>query len=283
MKNQIFVSLIPILLLLGSCNVSERIVFDEDMGGRYESVIDLSQMMTLGSHARPADPEKETQKMDTLVVFNDILETYRDSIAALPAEQRKKMEALKDMSMQMKMDEENGEMVMIIAKDFKEFKDIERISYDMDAAFDSAKKTTPNGAQATQGPAGEMMSMDKVIYTFTDNTFRRTDPKSLSEHLKDENILSEETKLDLDDLKGTDPNRNEPDEMMKGMMAQMGEELSKSKMKLEYVFPRKVVSVLPEGAVISKDGKTVTFEVDWKTILEGDNRPLENFEVVLED
>lgn len=283
MKHLIYVSLIAVTMLLGSCNVSERIVFNEDMGGRYESVIDLSQMMALGGQRKPADPEKKKQKMDTLVVFNDILETYRDSIATLPAAERKKIESLKDMSMQMKMDEDTGEMVMTIAKDFEQFKDIERIAYDMDAAFDSAKKTTPNGEQASQGPASQMMSMDKVIYTFTDNTFRRTDPKSLSEHLKDEGILSEETKLDLDDLKGNDATSDEPDEMMKGMMAQMGEELSKSKMKLEYVFPRKVVSVSPEGATISEDGKTVTFEVDWKTLLDGNDRVLENFEVVLED
>lgn len=253
------------------------------MGGRYETVIDLSQIMAMGGQSRSADPEKKKEKMDTLVVFNDLLRTHKDSIASLPKIEREKLEALKDMSMQMKMDEEAGEMIMTVAKDFREFRNIERVAYDIEKAFDSAKKTTPGGDQASSGPASSMMSMDKVIYTFTDNTFRRTDPKSLSKHLEDEGILSEKTKLDLDALKENDINSEDPDEMMKGMMAQMGEELSKSKMTLEYVFPRKVISVSPEGAVISEDGKTVTFEVDFKTLMEENSKALENFEVVLEE
>lgn len=282
MKKTVYLLLFLITTLLASCNVQERIVFNEDMGGRYESIIDLSQIMSMGGRTSSADSEKKASKVDTLVVFNDLLETHKDSIAQLPAVEREKLEALKNMSMQLKMDEDNGEMIMTIAKDFKVFNEIERVAYDMDKAFDSAKKTSPNASQVPSGPGSSMMSMDKVIYTFTDNTFRRTDPKSLSEHLTDEGVLSEKTKIDLDAFKNKDADTPEAG-MMEGMMAQMGEELEKSKMSLEYVFPRKVVSVSPEGAVISEDGKTVTFEVDFKTLLEENSKALENFEVVLED
>ena len=282
MKKTVYLLLFLITTLLASCNVQERIVFNEDMGGRYESIIDLSQIMSMGGRTSSADSEKKASKVDTLVVFNDLLETHKDSIAQLPAVEREKLEALKNMSMQMKMDEDNGEMIMTIAKDFKVFNEIERVAYDMDKAFDSAKKTSPNASQVPSGPGSSMMSMDKVIYTFTDNTFRRTDPKSLSEHLTDEGVLSEKTKIDLDAFKNKDADTPEAG-MMEGMMAQMGEELEKSKMSLEYVFPRKVISVSPEGAVISEDGKTVTFEVDFKTLLEENSKALENFEVVLED
>lgn len=281
MKNLYYVALISIVALLAGCNVQERIVFNDDMGGRYESVIDLSQMMALGSQGRPQNAERKTDKLDTLVVFNEFLETFKDSISTLPAAQQKKLEGLKDFSMQMQMDEEQGMMVMTVHKDFKKFKDIERIAYDIENVFDSAKKTTPSGEQASNGPANSMMSMDKVIYTFSDNTFRRTDPKSLTQHLKDDGILSEETKQEIEE--NTSEVETPEDTMFSGMLEQMENELSNSKMTLEYVFPRKVISVSPEGSVISNDGKTVTFEVDWKTLLNDETKILENFEVVLED
>jgi len=282
MKNIISTFLLAFTFLLGSCTVQERIIFNEDMGGRYETTIDVSQLLALGGKGQAKNADKK-KKTDTLVVFNELLLTHKDSIAGLPLAEREKLEALKDMSFQMNIDETEGVMIITVAKDFTSFNEIERVAYDMDKAFDSAKKSTPSANQASSGPAKDMLSMDKVIYTFTDNTFRRTDPASLSEHLEDEGILSEKTQLDLNALAVNNTDSEPLDDMMKGMMDQMDEELQKSMMKLEYVFPRKIVSVSPEGAVISEDGKTVTFTVDFKTLLEDNSKALDNFEVVLED
>lgn len=279
-----YLTIIIVSILLGSCNVQERIVFNDDMGGRFESIIDLSAMMTITSQNKPADSEKEVQeKIDTLIVFNDILEMYKDSIASLPEVERQKMENLKDFTMGMKVDIESGEMAITIGKEFGQFSDLERVSYDMDKAFDNAKSTVPGGSEQASGPAGSMLTMDKVIYTFTDNTFRRTDPKVLTEHLGDDTVLSDKTKEEIKTLEESDEAIEGVDDMFAGMITQMGEELEHAKMSLEYVFPRKVISVSPEGAVISDDGKTVTFEVDWKTLLDEEKSVLENFEVVLED
>lgn len=275
-----------LVFLLVSCNVQERIVFNDDMGGRYENSFDLSAMMTImkdmGGGA--SNPEKEAEKMDTLVVFADLIREHKDSIASLPAEERAKIEMLKDFTMAMKMDESTGEFKMDISKDFATFSEIERVSYEIDQVFDQAKNEAQQGQQA--GPGGDLMSMDKVVYTFENNTFRRTDPKSLSKHLEDEGVLKEETRIDLEELKDnleTDKSDSQEDAMLKGMMSQFTQELENSTMKLEYVFPRKVVSVSNEGAVISEDGKTVTFIVPWSEIMEEKTKVLENFEVVLED
>jgi len=282
MKRIVYITLIAMSLVLGSCDVQERIVFNEDMGGSFESIIDLSTMLTMAKANAPANAESKNQDIDTLIVFNEILETYKDSIATLPQEEKDKIEALKDMSMKMRVNEDDGEMKIVIAKNFKEFKDLERVSYDMEKAFESAKNTTEDGAKASNSPAGSLLTMDKVIYTFTDNTFRRTDPSSLSEYIDEDTVLSEKTLLEQEKAKNEEP-VVEDDNMFTAMFDQMTEELSASKMKLEYVFPRKVVSVSPEGAVISEDRKTVYFEVDWKTLMEDKNKILENFEVVLED
>jgi hypothetical protein len=276
-----------LVFVLVSCNVQERIVFNDDMGGRYESSFDLSSMMAIANDmgGGSSKPEKEKTKMDTVVVFADVLRDYKDSIAGLPAEDRARMEMLKDFTMAMKMDESTGEFKMNISKDFKTFRELERVAYEMDKVLDQAKSESQGGQQAA-GPGSDLMSMDKVVYTFENNTFRRTDPTTLSEHLEDEGVLTEETRLDLEKLKENlteDDADSQEDAMMKGMMSQFTEELSNSTMKLEYVFPRKVVSVYPEGAVISEEGKTVTFVVPWNDILEEKTKVLENFEVVLED
>jgi len=273
------------VFMLVSCSVQERIVFNENMGGHYETSFDLSAMMTMANEmgGGASDPDKKKTKTDTMIVFADLIRDHKDSIAGLPAEDRAKIEKLKDFTMAMKMDEANGEFKMDISKEFKTFSELERVAYEVDEVFDQAKSE----AQKEQPtPGGDMMSLDKVIYTFENNTFRRTDPKSLSEHLEDEGLLKEETKLDLEALKSnltSDEKESQEEAMFKGMMSQFTTELENSTMKLEYVFPRKVVSVSPEGAVISEDGKTVTFVVPWSELMEEKTKILENFEVVLED
>lgn len=273
------------VFLLVSCNVQERIVFNDNMGGHYETSIDLSAMMTMVNEmgGGASDPNKKKTKMDTVIVFADLIRDKKDSIAGLPKEDRAKIENLKDFTMAMKMDEANGEFVMNISKDFKSFSELERVAYEVDDVFDQAKSEAQKEQSA---PGGEMMSLDKVIYTFENNIFRRTDPKSISEHLVDEGVLQEETKLDLEALKSnlsSDPEESQEDAMLKGMMSQFTTELDSSTMKLEYVFPRKVISVSPEGAIISEDRKTVTFVVPWNELMEEKTKVLENFEVVLED
>ncbi|WP_299763049.1 hypothetical protein [uncultured Dokdonia sp.] len=274
-----------LVFLLISCSVQERIVFNENMGGRYETSFDLSAMMTMANEmgGGASSPDKEKTKMDTVVVFADLIRDHKDSIAGLPAEDRAKIEMLKDFTMAMKMDQANGEFKMDISKEFKTFSELERVAYEVDEVFEQAKSEAQKEQAA---PGGDMMSLDKVIYTFENNTFRRTDPKSLTEHLEDEGLLKEETRIDLEELKNnlaSNEEESQEEAMLKGMMSQFTSELENSSMKLEYVFPRKVVSVSPEGAVISEDGKTVTFVVPWSDILEEKTKILENFEVVLED
>lgn len=281
MNKKKYLSLVVLLVLLVSCSMQERIVFNEDMGGRYESVVDLSQLMALGAQGRPASVDKKKEKMDTLVVFNEFLEAYKDSIATLPAAKQEDIKALRDFSMQMNIDEDNGVMVLTIIKDFKQFNEIERIAYDIEKVFDTAKKTTPGSEKATSSPASSMLSTDKVIYTFTDNTFRRTDPKALAEHLGEEVVLSQKTQKTIGQSSSGEV--GDENDMMSGMLAQMDKELSKSTMTLEYVFPRKVISVIPDGASIGADGKTVTFEIDYHSLLNNKSKVLENFEVVLEE
>ena len=262
MKKLILVIAVAIGLAFVSCNVQERIVFNEDMGGSYETSFDLSQMLEAAGSMGGSNGDAPSKKMDTLIVFNDVLVKYKDSIASLPKEKQVQLEKMKDMTMRMQMDEDQNIFKFNISKDFSEFSGIEFISYEMDEMMNLAKDNAAQGA----GPAGDMMQTEKVRYFYENNTFRRVDEKLVNK----EEGEAVEAEIEEEDM------------MMKGMMAEFDDMLVESKMKLEYVFPKKVKSVSMDGAKIAPDGKTVTFEVDWKTLMDN-KKLLENFEVVLED
>ncbi len=267
MKKLILVLAVAVGLVTVSCNIQERIVFNENMGGSYETGFDLSQILEATGSMGASGSGVASKKMDTLIRFNDVLVKYKDSIATLPKEKQAALQKMKNMTMRMQMDEDKNIFTLNIGKEFKNFSDIEFISYEMDEMMNLAKENTAGGQAA--GPGGDMLKTDKVRYFFENNTFKRVDEKLVD--LKDG-----EEKLEVEE------EVTEEDMMMKGMMGEFEDMLAESKMTLEYVFPKKVKSVSMEGATISPDGKTVTFQVDLKTLM--DNKKfLENFEVVLED
>ncbi len=261
MKKLLLIAVVVIAVV--SCNVQERIVFNENMGGTYQTSFDLSSMLEAAGSMGPSSSDKPSKVMDTVIVFNDVLVKYKDSIATLPKEKQEQLQKMKDMTLRMQMDESKNIFKMNIGKDFKSFSDIEFVSYEMDEMMNLAKDNTTGSPAA--GPGGDMLKTEKVRYYYENNIFRRVDEKLVNAEEGGE--VEEEVEEDM---------------MMKGMMAEFDDMLSDSKMTLEYVFPKKVKSVSMDGAQISPDGKTVTFEVDWKTLMDN-KKLLENFEVILED
>lgn len=272
MKKLLF-TLVFVVIAFASCNVQERIIFNEHMGGTYESSFDLSEMLKIAAEGNPESGVKEKKKVDTLFVFNDLMEEYKDSIATLSPEKRAELEKMKDMKMRMVMDEEEGIFKISVNKDFDNFEEVAFASYQMDEMMNMAK--AQSGQQSDQGGMNDMLKSDKVLYTFNNNTFTRVDAK-LAEMEMEEEAIDDET---------DEQSQAEEDlaaAMMEGMLGEFEDALRESMMILEYTFPKKIKSVSHENAVISDDGKTVRFAVDWKTL--SDNKKLlENFEVVLEE
>ena len=275
MMNQLFKLCIAVLVLtISSCTVTESIVFNENMGGIYKNSYDLSTMMKMAGGMTPPSEGKEKTKMDTLINFNDFMVAFKDSIATLPAEKQAQLIEMKDMTLHLNMDEDTGVFVMEVSKPFETFSDIEFVSYQMDDMFAMAKEQTGQSKTGNDS-SSSMLEADKVTYKFTENTFRRVDPKLLVEEggTFDRLLESEEEKTEEE---------KKSDEMMDQMMGQFDEMLEESNMTLTYTFPKKIKSVSHKNAVISEDGKTVTFTTDIKTITK-DKKLLSNFEVVLEE
>ena len=103
--------LIAFLSLLTSCNVTESIVFNEDGSGEFISSFDMSVMMEkMKEMGAGGEEESKGRIMDTTMVFADIMETFKDSIASLPEDKQEIFEAVKNMYMTMNMNEDTGEM-----------------------------------------------------------------------------------------------------------------------------------------------------------------------------
>lgn len=260
--------LFTIACFLTSCNVSESIIFDNDMSGKYVTAFDMAPMMEYANSNRPASTEKpKREKIDTTIVFDDLYKTHKDSIAALSDEQRAEFEKLRGMVLDMEMDEEKGVFKFEMSKDFKTFDELKTIYDQTDEAMNYVKNMSNEGGQAPQQQMDELTKTDKVAFSFKNNTFSRFQPEKekLGDDLEDEDAEMEE----------------EDDPFKKQIEMQFEEVFSNSYYTLTYTFPKKVKSVSSTNAVISEDGKTVTYKVAWDAI-NGD-ASIMNLDVVLED
>ena len=128
MKN--IVTLLIISIFVTSCNVTESIVLNQDGSGKFLVSYDMGEAVTAMTEAmggKDEAKEKNGKIMDTTMVFAEIMESYKDSIAALPEEKQKAMEAVKDMFMTMTMNEDEGEMTIGIGLNFKSIDDLKDI------------------------------------------------------------------------------------------------------------------------------------------------------------
>ncbi|WP_430467504.1 hypothetical protein [Winogradskyella ouciana] len=261
--------LFAITCFLTSCNVTESIIFNEDMSGKYATTMDLAPMMEFASENRPSSAEgPKMEKMDTTIVFNDFYEAHKDSIATLSEEQRAKFETLKGMVLDMNIDEANNVFNIKMGKTFEDFNELGNVFEQMDETMNYVKAIGNKDGQAPSEQLDVLTKTDKVKYTFENNTFSRFEPNSMN---------SGDSEESLDEME----EEGEKDEFSEQFEMQFQEIFSGSYYTLIYKFPRKVKSVSKENAVISEDGKTVTYKVDWDTLKDDDTAL--NLDVVLED
>lgn len=252
-----------------SCNVTESIVFNNDMSGNYVTGFDMSPMMTYANENRPSSVEKEKkEKMDTTIVFNDVFKTYKDSIATLPEEERLSLEKLKGMVLDIEMDEEKNVFKFNMSKEFKKFDELKTIFEQVDEAMDYVKDVGNKDGEAPKEQLDEFAKTEAVSYSFSNNTFSRFQPNLVDTEVEDKTI--EEANEEA-----------EGDEMKDMFMMQFEELFSNSFYTLEYTFPKKVKSVSSPDAIISEDGKTVTYKMPWSTI--NTDASVMNLDVILED
>ena len=242
------------VLTFNSCAVTESIVFNEDNSGEFLVSYDMGQVMSQmgdmfnegGESADGVEKEKKGKVMDTMMVFSEIMETYKDSIAALSEEKRLAMEAVKDMYMKMHMDEDNGVFDFGVGMNFNSIADLKDIQNKIRKAQSLNAQNDQVGAMKENSPMGKFMGNDKnnVEYKLTNSGFSRITTLELPEGT---------------DLSEVEELFDENDDSNKQFMAYFEDAYYNVKL----TFPKRVKSTSIEGAVISEDGKTVTYKKNW--------------------
>lgn len=247
-----YLLLVAIVLCFSSCTVTESIVLNEDNSGKFYIKYDMAKVMTEmgdmfseGNKSADAEEEKENKVMDTMMVFSEIMETYKDSVAALPEDQRLAMESIKDMYMKMHMDEEKGIMEFGVGMDFSSIEDLQDIQEKIKKAQSLNAQSGQAEAMKENSPLGNFMGGDNgLAYTLTENGFARTTTLKLPEGAD----MSEMDKL-----------FDEEDESNQQFMAFFEDAFY----NVELSFPKRIKSTSIEGATISEDGKTLTYKSNW--------------------
>ena len=235
--------------LIWSCNFVEEIHLNEDGSGKLNINFDGSEMMAMIGEL---DSTKQEEAIDSTIVFKQLLQEKRDSIAQLSPEEQEKLKKLEPFSLRMIM---NPEEKMLRFDLFSEFKSINEVDDAFNAFQDASAMNPPAGGETQQStpPMGSNDQATTVNYEFTGNSFKRT-----------MTIIDEELfKKGIDSLQSA--------EMF----------LSGSTYTFKYHFPKKVKSTNVEGATFSLDGKTMTYEVDFLQMMKDPESVI--IEVELED
>lgn len=237
-------ALVLVTICFTNCTLKETIVFNEDGSGNYLLNYDMTEFMKkMKSEMGGGTTSGNDKAMDTTIVFKDILENYKDSVAALPEEKRLALEAVKDMYMKMNMNEEKGVFDFGIGLDFKSISDLK----DMGEKIKKAQSLNAQKGQvdAMKGsPLGKFMSPENngFTYDYTETSFSRTttlpedwDPEALK---VDENSESDKDK-------------------------EFVAYFENASYIVEYTFPKKIKTYSIDSAELSNNDKTITYKISW--------------------
>ena len=248
MKQLRFFLAILFLGLITACNFTEELFLEEDGSGRINIHFDGNELMA-GLNSMSPDSTQKEEKVDTTLVFKELLEEKKDSIAQLSPEEQEKLKKLEPFTMKMVMDSKEQKMQFDL---FSEFKNVSEVNNAFNA-FQEASSVGPQPGGNGPSQQGPPPMPTEVIYGFDGSKFSR------STKILDENLF----KQSIDSLKSA--------EMF----------LSGSTYTFKYHFPRRVKSTNAEGATFSMDGKTMIYEVNFMDMMK-DPEAI-NIEVELED
>ncbi|WP_138433045.1 hypothetical protein [Winogradskyella algicola] len=242
--------LIVFACFIASCNVTESIVFNQDGSGDFLVTYEMGEAMKAFEKSMGGGDNKEKKEggevMDTTMVIADIMETYKDSVAALPEKKRLAMEAVKDMYMRMQVNEDEGVMNFGMGMQFESIEDLR----DLSEKFKKLQSLNAQGDQVDamkeNSPLGNFMGNENsdVAYMYTNGGFSRMTSIKLPD---------ETTEDAVDEL------FDETDENNQQFIAYFQDSFYNVKL----TFPKAVKSIDIEGAEFSDDRKTVTYKTNW--------------------
>ena len=226
--------LLGVLMLFGSCEFKETIIFDENGGGKVATSFFGEQLGDM----------IEAFKEDSIEIGNErftmqnFIDENKESIDSLSQEKQKEIYDLADT--EFLMENNNGDLLISVNLDFdsvdeinKKIKDSRRaINYQLNQSSASASELEADGNASLED------QMD-IRYSWEGNVFER------KTYVKDKEAYADAVKAIENGI------------MLAGAMNYV----------LEYTFPYEVIAVSPENATLSVDRKTVILRTSLSKIL----------------
>lgn len=217
-----------LLVFATSCNFTENITINPDGSGNMTMAMDGSSLMAMAGEE--ISGETGGKRMDTIMDFKELLKEKKDSIAKMPEQERKMLEAMGNMKIKMLMDPATSELKFDMITDFKKIDELQDMMKMMNEIQNKNKKGL--------GAAGGMMNNNSTVkYSYDGKKF----------------IRKVEIPEGLEKL---------PDSL--SMYADM---MGASEYVLKYSFPKKIKSVSDKKAVIGQDGKSLTLTYSFSDYL----------------
>jgi hypothetical protein len=219
MNTRLFFTALLLSVFLTSCNFKETIVFNPDGTGEMGIAMDGAGLMEKAGTGMAKETEK---RIDTTFSFKKLLAEKKDSIATLPPEQQEAYKSLERYDMSLLVDSEKKLMLISMKTKFKNVGEVADIMKSM------------NKLASLKGKKPMDLADEKVStrYAFDGTLFKR---------IVNNQALTAKEKEGVDQL-------------TEGYKDIFGG----STYTMEYVFPRKIISVSDKQAKISNNGKTVT-------------------------
>ncbi|MGH1383534.1 hypothetical protein [Kordia sp.] len=240
--------LVAIITFCTSCEFSETIYINEDGSGKMSLYFDGSEIMQMAGSQITGGRE---ESIDSMISFKELFSKQKLDMSKLSKEEKKQLESLNRLNMHMVMDTKKSKMNLDV---FMDFDNINNLQETYDGLNKLAEMSKQYGGMGNSNPLAGINpeEITSMKYSYKNNVFKRA--------------FSVLDKKMIDSLKGN--------------LGQAEMILASSSYKLDYHFPRKIKSVSLKDAVIGKDGKSFTVEINFMEFL--DNPEVLNVEVELE-
>ena len=233
LQSRYIVLLVGFVMLFGSCEFKETIVFDENGGGKVATNFYGEQLGDIIESLKDDASEMEWDEFS----MQEFIEQNKEKIDSLSPKQQKEIYDLADSKITMQ--NKDGDLYISVAMDFGSVDDINKKIADSRRAIGYWLNESSFPSEKEEDKNALLENELDIQYRWNGNVFERTT------YIKDREKYAEALK-----------------EVENGML--FGGALD---YVLEYTFPYEVESVVPESARLSLDRKTVILRSSLAKIL----------------
>lgn len=269
MKKTYLLISFAIVQLFASCNITEKLIINDDGSGKFSYEIDGSKIVSLmGDNFKDIfEDEKKLKKrnkkdgglkskkvIDSTFTFKELFASKQDSILKLSTEEQEKIKKMERFSVRTFVNQDEGKMGCSIYTDFKSVQELQEIM----SPLQSIKTISPNSKNNSTGLEMDgLLENSTTTYYYNGNSFKKTVTK-----IKKNKEIFKNSEEDSDSIQNNALKIKKSFELFYGQ----------SNYKLVYQFPKVIKKASLENALFSEDKKTITLEYSFKDYVENPDK-----------